>query len=128
MGLSKGENISQLTDSKQLAGLVRLQKGLIRSGFRLLKKGGLMVYSTCSLSEDQNEGVVKWLLDNFEEAFVIPVHFADTNKRSNEKGMIREGKYPGTVRFSPVLPSDPVVSPTVEYYGGGFFLAKIGKR
>ena len=34
--------------------LIDLQKRLIESGFRLLKRGGIMVYSTCSLSSKQS--------------------------------------------------------------------------
>jgi NOL1/NOP2/sun family putative RNA methylase len=33
----------------------KLQKGLIKSCFDALKKGGLMVYSTCSLESEENE-------------------------------------------------------------------------
>ena len=46
---------SKLIDSKELSELVLLQKNLIQSGFRLLKPGGHLVYSTCSLASEQNE-------------------------------------------------------------------------
>lgn len=35
-----------------------------RNGFRLLRPGGVLVYSTCSLMQAQNEDVVQHLLDN----------------------------------------------------------------
>ncbi|EJK71115.1 hypothetical protein THAOC_07474, partial [Thalassiosira oceanica] len=57
--------------------LVDLQKRLIKSGFDLLKKGGTMVYSTCSLSESQNENVVSWLLERNEGAALVPLQFND---------------------------------------------------
>lgn len=40
----------------------RLQKSLALAGYRLLKKGGLMVYSTCTLDPEENEFVVLSLL------------------------------------------------------------------
>merc|ERR1740139_1894196 len=62
--------------------LIALQRRLIASGFRLLKEGGIMVYSTCSLDKEQNEDVLSWLVEDVEnkhegfEAFVIPVSFS----------------------------------------------------
>ena len=53
--------------------LSRLQKGLAVAGFRALKPGGTMVYSTCTIAPEENEGVVSYLLDRFPEAEVLPV-------------------------------------------------------
>lgn len=43
--------------------IILTQKNVILNGFRLLKPGGIMVYSTCSLSRRQNEDVVTFLLE-----------------------------------------------------------------
>ncbi len=45
-------------DDTNMIDLVDLQKRLIENGYRLLKRGGIMIYSTCSLSSKQNEQVV----------------------------------------------------------------------
>lgn len=104
----------QLMDEDQLNELVQLQKGLIASGFRLLKPGGTLVYSTCSLSTSQNEGVVQWLLDeNKLDATLIELRFPAEN-------FIVEGSVKGTVRFVP--------SSADAFCGGGFFVAKIAKK
>src|SRR3989344_4632912 len=50
---------------KKLAGV---QKHMIMLLFEKLNKGGAMVYSTCSLEPDENEAVVDFLLDRFEDA------------------------------------------------------------
>jgi 16S rRNA C967 or C1407 C5-methylase (RsmB/RsmF family) len=107
-----------LTDETKLADLVDLQKRLIESGFRLLKGGGTMVYSTCSLSYDQNEKVVQWLLDTKTDAFLIPVHFPMAKSK-----LVIEGSLPGSVRFYPNVGQN-----STEFFGDGFFLAKLGKR
>lgn len=104
--------------------LVKLQKRLIDSGFRLLKRGGVMVYSTCSLSPMQNEQVVQWLLEKCQDSFIIPVSFSGPNKSSQDLPFIEEGSIRGTVRFNPTL-NDDVNSQLIQ--GSGFFLAKIGK-
>lgn len=44
---------------------MNLQKRLIRKGFELLRPGGALVYSTCSLSPLENEVVVDFLLRKY---------------------------------------------------------------
>ncbi|KAF9427480.1 hypothetical protein BGZ94_004815 [Podila epigama] len=46
----------------RLDSLQDLQRGLLINGFRLAKRGGIVVYSTCSLSRAQNEDIVAWFL------------------------------------------------------------------
>jgi 16S rRNA C967 or C1407 C5-methylase (RsmB/RsmF family) len=114
-----------LTDSKKLAALVELQKQLAAAGFRMLQPGGTMVYSTCSLSTDQNEHVVQWLLQEYDTAFLIPLDFAsqlpNDNTKDTMKPKIKQGEW--GVRFEPQLAGD-----SNAFFGGGFFLAKIGKK
>ena len=132
--------IFKLGDEGAMAELVDLQQRLILSGFRLLKRGGALVYSTCSLSEEQNEGVVNWLLEQHPDAFIMPVSIdaSDGNGVSKEESfLISEGGIPGTIRFRPKLlhVSPPNESSNTSassenelLFGGGFWLAKIGKR
>ena len=119
-------------DDTNMNELIDLQKRLLYSGFRLLKDGGTLVYSTCSLSSKQNEEVVLWLLQKCkEDAFIIPVSFSSTihhdkqNKLQNDLPFVEEGCVSGTVRFNPNNGSKKVqcIVP-----GSGFFLAKIGKK
>jgi len=42
-----------------------LQKKLVVSGFAALKKGGVLAYSTCTLSPEENEGVIDFVLKKF---------------------------------------------------------------
>lgn len=117
-------------DDSNMDELVDLQKRLIESGFRLLKHGGTMVYSTCSLSSRQNEQVVQWLLDKCNDAFIIPVSFSghDDPPLSSVGSLpfIEEGSVHGSVRFNPLVGATAQVDCLLP--GTGFFLAKIGKR
>ncbi len=47
--------------TKSLSGT---QKQLLKTAFDSLKDGGTIVYSTCTLEPDENEGVISWLLKN----------------------------------------------------------------
>ena len=50
---------------KRLAGL---QRKLIINAFENLKKGGVMVYSTCSLEPEEDEAIIDYLLSEFQNA------------------------------------------------------------
>jgi 16S rRNA C967 or C1407 C5-methylase (RsmB/RsmF family) len=122
------DDIPRLTEPEQLVEVVELQKRLIASGFRLLREGGCMVYSTCSLSEDQNEDVVRWLLSKYPTARIVPLKFVESLGRH---GRIRQGNLAGTIRFLPQTTSCVAnkLKPTSgDLFGGGFFLAKISKE
>eukprot|EP00934_Nitzschia_sp_Nitz4_P002379 Nitzschia sp. Nitz4//scaffold189_size62959//1716//3002//NITZ4_006298-RA/size62959-processed-gene-0.14-mRNA-1//1//CDS//3329539866//2374//frame0 len=112
------ETNQMLLDENQLTELVDLQKRLLRNGFNLLRPGGTLVYSTCSLSTEQNEKVLEWLLKESTEAYVVPVFFPLVNT-----GLVTEGSLEGTVRFYPNLGQD-----STHLLGDGFFLAKVGKK
>jgi len=54
----------------------RVQKGMIVAGYRSLRPGGVMVYSTCTIAPEENEAVVNHLLEREPEAEVLPVELA----------------------------------------------------
>jgi NOL1/NOP2/sun family putative RNA methylase len=99
-------------------GMEDAQKRMILRGFDLLRKEGIMLYSTCTYSPRENEGVVDFLLKN-REAELVPF----SNAPGIEPGVSKWGKeeFDGGVqragRFYPHR-IDSV----------GFFMAKIRKR
>jgi len=136
-----------LSSQPKLTNLVKLQQSLLLNGFHLLKPGGTLIYSTCSLCSEQNEGVISWLLHQEGDAFVTPVSFTKATslllgEKRASKDLITEGSICGTVRFCPSLElslsvateetnavSSDIGSIKKEaLFGGGFFLAKIGKK
>jgi len=96
------ENISeQLAES---------QKKILRNAFRLLKTGGILVYSTCSFCKNQNEDVVQWLIQNEPAAQLVPILFS-------HKTPATTGSLQHTLRFYP------------KWTGtSGMFIAKIIKK
>lgn len=59
----------QLFSPERIAALSQLQFALLCQGAKLLKPGGLLLYSTCSAMRTQNESVVERLLLAHEHSF-----------------------------------------------------------
>jgi 16S rRNA (cytosine1407-C5)-methyltransferase len=53
-----------------------LQKQLITSAYDMLQPGGVLVYSTCTLSPEENEGVVTSLIERRKDAIIQPLEFS----------------------------------------------------
>ncbi len=64
--LRKSIKTFQMWNIKMIEKLARLQKKLAASALGVLKSGGEMVYSTCTLTPEENEGVIDFLIKNFD--------------------------------------------------------------
>ena len=92
-----------------LQDLYELQYGLIVNGFRLLKPNGLIVYSTCSLSRNQNETILERFIKSHGEAIRIEEPVGDRTHIVGFEGGV-------ALRVPPSVGT-----------GGGFFLCRIRK-
>jgi NOL1/NOP2/sun family putative RNA methylase len=50
----------------------KLQKEIILFAARMLKPGGMMLYSTCTFSPEENEGTIAYLMEQFPQFHVVP--------------------------------------------------------
>ena len=74
--MSLNASDTPLFDSWSVAHIRRLsdlQKCLILEAWRLLKPGGTLVYSTCTMAPEENEVVVNWLLRRQPDASLVPI-------------------------------------------------------
>lgn len=51
----------------------KIQKEILENAYKMLKTGGQMVYSTCTFSVEEDEGVIQWLLQQHEDMTICPV-------------------------------------------------------
>jgi 16S rRNA (cytosine967-C5)-methyltransferase len=92
---------------QEMAKLPELQLQILRNQARYVKKGGTLLYSTCTLTHGENEGLVaEFLKDNgdfYLEPLALPAPFP-----KNESGML--ALVPG------------------QYDTDGFFIAKLRRK
>lgn len=99
--------------------LSEMQKWLLRSAISATKPGGTIVYSTCTINPEENEGVIDWILK--KEKGHVELEKIDIPHLSTENGMTQFGnkKYDASVTHSlRIFPSDIME---------GFFVAKLKK-
>lgn len=111
--------LTQHTSLKELQRTARYQRDFMDTAVRLLKPGGSLVFSTCTISPMENEGNVRYMLDAHAE-----MRLAGQEPRIGGHGLVGEGLLTeaeaGMVqRFTPSTVGD-VQTP-------GFFIAKFVK-
>lgn len=104
---------------KKVKDLSHLQQWLLRSAISATKVGGTIVYSTCTLSLEENEGVIDWILHKEAGNIVmLPIMLPDLLLA------------PGVLRWGEKT-YDPEVEKCIRIYPSdrmeGFFVAKLKK-
>ena len=106
-----------------------IQKELIVSAFKSLKHGKSMVYSTCTLEPDENEGVVTHLLNSFPNARIEKIDLIDEIRKSMPElsEYIKSGitKWSGN-RYDSRVKDTIRIIPNSKMMG--FYIAKIFKE
>ncbi len=88
--IAKNPELRWRLREKNIPKVVDLQKELLESAWKLLKPGGRVLYSTCSMLREEDEEVVEWFLKRHRDARLVPL-----------KGPYDEGFLPGTMRAWP---------------------------
>ncbi len=98
--------------------MARDQRRLLQQGFELLKPGGVLVYSTCTLEPEEDEGVVSWLLEQHDDARLEEI---EIDIQRSPAVTAWEGKefHPDVEKCLRIYPQDNDTE--------GFFVAKVRK-
>lgn len=103
---------------KKIRDLAIRQQYLLRSAVSATKVGGTIVYSTCTLSPEENEGVINWLLKKEGDAIRIePIEIPGL--------VMQQGITFWNKDFNPEVSKTRRIFPTESFEG--FFVAKITK-
>ncbi len=116
---SEGHPMRAIGDREQLS-LANRQSRLLESALRAVKLGGQVVYSTCTLSPEEDEGVLDELLKRFPGAFQVD----DLGCRLDRPapGLLADGLR----RFDPAVANAARLWPQV-FGTAGFFAARLTK-
>jgi 16S rRNA (cytosine1407-C5)-methyltransferase len=94
------------------------QAGLLRSAFHMLRPGGVLVYSTCSLSLEENEDVLLSLIKRYgDQVEILPITLFDSPRLPREYADRYPPEFAECVRVWPHLQDSE-----------GAFVARIGKK
>jgi 16S rRNA (cytosine967-C5)-methyltransferase len=76
-------DIKLLRTPDEVAALVHKQQQLLEAAWSLLKQGGHLLYSTCSLLKAENELQITRFLQQHGDARLLPLHYAGNNAAAN---------------------------------------------
>ncbi|MDP2897405.1 MAG: 16S rRNA (cytosine(967)-C(5))-methyltransferase RsmB [bacterium] len=81
-------------NERDLKALQQLQLRLLSSGCRVLKEGGLLVYSTCSIEREENENVVRAFLKGATDFVLLEERNLFPEEKAGDGGYVaRLGKF-----------------------------------
>ncbi len=119
--LHENREILRWWSFRKVRRLVGLQRKLILAAWDALAPGGEMVYSTCTLTPEENEEVVTFLLSSREDAEVLPIPELPGIRLRPGLARWRDRVYPAEMaRVARLMPFDNRTE--------GFFLARFRKR
>lgn len=103
----KDRNDDSKFNDELIGKITKRQRNLLKKAIEITKKGGIIIYSTCSIFKEENEMVIKEFIDN-GMVDVVPINLKDVN----------------------LLPSsiDGVLTISPDKNYEGFFIAKLIKK
>ncbi len=105
---------------RKIREMARKQKRLVLAGLRVLKKGGVLVYSTCTFSPEENEAIIDYVLKRYEGKIAIE----DININiSNVMPGLRRWQ---NREFHPLIKNTLRIIPTNLFEG--FYIARLRKK
>lgn len=63
--IGKKADIRYRVKQEDIAGLATLQRDILSVVWQYVKSGGVLIYSTCTINETENQDNVKWFTENF---------------------------------------------------------------
>lgn len=103
----------------------KLQKNLLEVAIKLLKIGGILVYSTCSIVETENEMNVAWILDRYSDKIELIDATPHFGSHGFENSSLNYEQCQKVQRYGPHFDKNPVQNQFIDTTG--FFICKFKK-
>lgn len=75
--IRKKPEIKWTKDRESIKGLVKIQRDIMLNSAKYVKKGGKLIYSTCTLSKEENEENIRWFLKKCPDFKIEPLYFGN---------------------------------------------------
>ncbi|MDD5254315.1 MAG: RsmB/NOP family class I SAM-dependent RNA methyltransferase [Candidatus Nanoarchaeia archaeon] len=72
--IRKSPKTPQIYNTNMIKKLSNIQKTIISKMFDNLDENGILVYSTCTLEPEENEGVIDWLINKKDNVKILPIN------------------------------------------------------
>lgn len=102
--IRKKPEIKWSKNLQQLENIKKIQRSIMENAAFYVKKGGILLYSTCTINKDENEENIKWFLSKFKNYEIVPLFYGKVDN-------IKYSDYGVTI-----LPNE---------FMDGFFIAKL---
>ena len=87
--MGRKNDIKYNISREKISQLSMLQRQMLENGARYVKFGGVLVYSTCTITKEENDDNVKWFIDNFDfELDSVSPYFPNSLEDRASKGYI----------------------------------------
>ncbi|MBI4149491.1 NOL1/NOP2/sun family putative RNA methylase [Candidatus Woesearchaeota archaeon] len=117
--ISKSPKTLLMWNPHMVKHLALVQKQLIVAAFENLKQGGTLVYSTCTMEPEENEGVVHALLQKYPNARLQDIHLPGLKRSAAAHTFNGQAYHQDIEKCLRIWPQDN--------HTEGFFVAKITK-
>jgi len=104
--IGKKRDIKYRSSQENIQELAALQRRILDTVWRYVKPGGVLIYSTCTISPDENDNMVKWFVENHPFILQNPAPYLP-------EALKEEGKREGIQLFPGIHETD------------GFFIARM---
>ncbi|MBU3178970.1 16S rRNA (cytosine(967)-C(5))-methyltransferase RsmB [Clostridium estertheticum] len=87
--IRKKPEIKWSKNVKDINNIIDIQRSIMDNASKYVKKGGVLVYSTCTLNKDENEGNIDWFIESHCEFKIEPIFFGEfDNIKYSDKGYV----------------------------------------
>ncbi|MCL2717592.1 MAG: 16S rRNA (cytosine(967)-C(5))-methyltransferase RsmB [Lachnospiraceae bacterium] len=88
--IGKKPDIKYKLSPDSISGLCDLQRRILSTIWQYVKPGGILLYSTCTINQDENEKMMAWFVANFPFIYEqLPERLADLTQGKSQNGILQ---------------------------------------
>ena len=114
--LKRKPDIKWQKEEKDVEEITKTQKEILQTCSQYLKKGGKLVYSTCSILKEENENIIEEFLENNKNFEIEKINLQKNNKIKDKKFF---QKYQKQDKYFQIYQNE---------HTDGFFICKLTKK